>query len=164
MSRLDLLLCRDSCWVREEQFFVFSILAYANFANALVFFSAGVNTRFRFFLGAVMAATTGAATAGALEAPTSSSESLSNEMNALGARRSRACMLMMDNEREIGIYVRIREVYKYRDVSSSIHSLRSGLFDTCMSETSTDSDQTWPRTVLEPTQAKRRVSVAAPVG
>ena len=99
LSRLDLLLCRDSCWVREEQFFVFSILAYANFANALVFFSAGVNTRFRFFLGAVMAATTGAATraadgaAGALEAPTSSSESLSSEINADGALRSRACML-----------------------------------------------------------------------
>ena len=46
-----------------------------------------------------MAATTDAATgaangaAGALEAPTSSSESLSNEINADGALRSRACML-----------------------------------------------------------------------
>ena len=97
LSRLDLLLCRDSCWVREEQFFVFSILAYANFANALAFFSAGVN-RFRFFFGAAVAGTTGVATraadgAAAPEAPTSSSESLSNEMNAEGARRSRACML-----------------------------------------------------------------------
>ena len=99
LSRLDLLLCRDSCWVREEQFFVFSILAYANFANALAFFSAAVNTRFRFFFGAVMAATTGATgaadgAAGALEAPTSSSESLSRLINALGARRSSECMLL----------------------------------------------------------------------
>ena len=90
----------DFWGIREEQFFVFSILAYANFANALAFFSAAVNTRFRFFFGAVMAATTGAATraadgaAGALEAPTSSSESLSRLINALGARRSSECMLL----------------------------------------------------------------------
>ena len=90
----------DFWGIREEQFFVFSILAYANFANALAFFSAAVNTRFRFFFGAVMAATTGEATgaadgaAGALEAPTSSSESLSRLINALGARRSSECMLL----------------------------------------------------------------------
>ena len=79
-------------------------MAYANFAKALALFSAGVNFRFfaLVFFGAA-AADDGAPDDE--EAPASSSESLSlsNEMKAEGALTFKSCMLMMDNEREIGM-------------------------------------------------------------